>query len=234
MFKPSMFKPTISLACLVLAIASPLQAQQAELNQAARQLAGPASAPAPRHSVRVPRRTGLKFLTLVPLSSATAKAGDKIPLRLDHPLMINNETVLPAGTVVNATVTQVKRPDKCHNGDVQWKLDRVSFPDSSTAKTKIWSSAPGPTLEVPARLFLEDTEDGLFDWPPINEWWEAPLAAPMYAVLIVVSSPLLALFAIVLPFSFASSSCTEPGKEFELPAGSSVAVMVTEAHSVHY
>jgi hypothetical protein len=61
MFKPSMFKPTISLACLVLAIASPLQAQQAELNQAARQLASPASAPAPRHSLRVPRRTALNF-----------------------------------------------------------------------------------------------------------------------------------------------------------------------------
>jgi hypothetical protein len=219
-----MFNPTISLACLVLAIASPVQAQQAELNQAARQLAGPASAPAPRHTVRVPRRTGLKFLTLVPLSSDTAKAGDKIPLRLDRPLIVNNETVLPAGTVVNATVTQVKPADKCHNGDVQWKLDRVPFPDSSTAKTKIWSSSPGPGLKVTERLFRENNEDDPFSWPPINEWWEAPLAAPMYTVL----SPALGPISIALRYS-----CSVPGNEFELPAGSSVAVMVTEAHSVH-
>ncbi|HET9181229.1 MAG TPA: hypothetical protein VFP59_03775 [Candidatus Angelobacter sp.] len=228
-----MFKALISFACLVLAIASPLQAQQAEVSQAARKFSGAISAPAPKHTIKVPRRAGLKFLTLVPLSSATAKAGDQVPLRLDQPLIINNQTVLPAGTVVKATVTQVKPADKCHDGEVHWKLDRVPFPDSSTAKTKIWSTAPGPTLEVPERLFREDVEDDVTftSWPAINEWWEAPFAAPMYTVLIAFSSFLLVLRVIGLPFS---SSCEVPGKEYELPVGSSVAVMVTEAHTLSY
>lgn len=228
-----MFKPLMSFACLVLVVTSPLQAQQAELGQAARKFSGRVTAPSPKRTIIVPRRAGLKFLTVAPLSSATTKSGDRVALRLDRPLIINNQTVLAAGTVVNATVTRVKRADKCHDGEVHWKLDRVAFPDSSTAKTKIWATEPGPTLEVPARLFRNETEDGFTftSWPAINEWWEAPFAAPMYAFLIVFSSPLLALLAIALPFS---PSCSVPGKEYELPAGSSVAVMVTEAHHVNY
>lgn len=229
-----MFKGLMSFACLFLAITSPLQAQQAEITHAAQKFAGPVTAPVPTRTIKVPRRAGLKFLTLVPLSSATAKAGDQIPLRLDRSLIINNQTVLPAGTVVKATVTRVKRADKCHDGEVHWRLDRVPFPDSTTAKTKIWSAAPGATLDVPARLFRDDTNDGFFDWPLINEWWEAPLAAPMYAVLIILSSPMLALLAIGLPLISVGAFCAGPGTEYELPAGSSVAVMVTTAHQVKY
>ena len=234
-----MFKQVVTLGCLLLISASQMHAQQNEVNAAARQLTEAAVSSAPndrgkaKNVIKIPRRAGLKFTTLLPLNSATAKVGNEIPLRLVSPLVVNNVTVLPADAVVNARVTQVKRANKCKPGKVEWKLDRIIFPDSSTAKTRIWSYTPGD-LEVPPRLFNEFQGGEGFDLPEINEWWEVPLALPLYAFVIVCYSPLIAIAAVLLPFSLGADSCTAPGKEYDLPAGSAVAVMITESHTVRY
>jgi len=242
-----MRKQVITLFAMMLVVISQVQAQQLEpvkatdpvppvpVTSESGQNGPPVNQPIKGQIVKVPRRAGLKFLTLQPLSSETAAVGDEIPLQLERPLIINNTVVLPAGQVVKAKVTKVRKAQKCKDGEVQWKLDRLPFPDSSTAKTQIWSMSPGPTLQVPARLYQESTGDDLgLDFPEINEWWEAPLAFPMWALTVAVASPLLALFGVVIFFQSFDDTCVVPGKEFVLPTNSSVAVMITEAHQVRF
>src|SRR5690242_6715406 len=159
-----MGKQVITLFAILLVGISQLQAQQLEPPQPSApekpapvisdlgQSAAPINQPSKGQIIKVPRRAGLKFVTLKPLSSETAEVGDEIPLQLERPLIINNTIVLPAGQVVKAKVTKVRKAHKCKDGEVQWKLDRLPFPDSSTAKTQIWSFSAGPTLQVPARL----------------------------------------------------------------------------------
>lgn len=233
-----MLKQFLTFTCIMVLAVCQAKAQQQDLAGVAQGLSPTqaTAASAPRtHKVRVPRRAGLKFETLAPLTSATAKVGDNVPLRLARPLVINNVTVLPAGHMATARVIRVQRASACHDGRVDWTLDRVPFPDSTTAKTKIWSA--GPVLKVPPRLFHEEDAgqlDGMLELPTLNEWWEAPLAAPLYAFEIACESPFLAIVGLALLFDSFNSSCTVPGKEYELPANSAVAVMITKSHTVQY
>ena len=228
-----MFKQVIAFVCLILTLSSQLQAQQANAESAARSVTSTQAVTGGSQTIKVPRRAGLKFVTVAPLSSATAKVGDDVPLRLVRPLVVDNLMLLPAGTVVNAKVTAVRRAHKCKDGAVHWQLDRIPFQDLSTAKSKIWTVSPSFDLTVSPRLFKESNNDEL-ELPVINEWWEVPLAAPLYVFEFICISPLLAIVAVFAPLMLLDHSCTAPGKEYELPAGSSVAVMITQTHHVRY
>ena len=90
-------------------------------------------------TVLVKKGTILELTNLQPIDQATTKVGDRISLRLIRPLVIDGIALLPEGAVLYATVTKVhkKIPDCWHsNGWVDWKPDRISFPDKSTVKDR--------------------------------------------------------------------------------------------------
>jgi len=189
-------------------------------------------APVPKtHTIEVPRRAGLKFVTLELLSSETSKVGDDVPVRLDRDLVINNMTVLPAGTIAHGRVVEVKKQTKCKNGQVHWKLETIPFPDGSTAKAQLWGVG---VSEVPERLFKTDEGESFVFFPAINEWWEVILSLPIYAMDVVNLAILSPFLLLAVGSGIGQDSCTTPGKIYELAAGSSVAVMVTKAHKVTY
>ncbi|HYL94129.1 MAG TPA: hypothetical protein VEW69_13340 [Alphaproteobacteria bacterium] len=225
-----MFKKILSIVLLTLVVVTQAMAQQADT------VVPPVQKPT-TGVVRVPRRAGLKFATMQPLDSATAQVGDEVPLRLARALVVNDVVVLPVGEVVHAKVTKVKKAHACHNGEVDFKLDHITFPDASTARTRVWAVDPNPDAEVASRLRNEWGGEGSL--PPVNDWWDVVLNAPMYAFVAVCYAPLVAIMLPLVPFSldgisFDGNKCTTPGKEFELPANSTVAVMVARSHRVHY
>jgi hypothetical protein len=212
-----MFKQTLAILAIALVMVTESKAQQA----------GP-PAPNTEQTAKIRKHTGLKFATMQPLSSTTAHVGDDVLLRLASPLVLNGATVLPAGEVVHAKVVKVKKATQhCHSGEIKLNLDEISFADSSKAKVKVWSISPDPNAYVPSRLTssLGFTEGGL----EIDNWWEAVLATPLFALMIVAYSP----FLVLVPFALLSP-CNVPGKELELPVNSVVAVQVKQDHKVRF
>jgi hypothetical protein len=170
--------------------------------------------------VTVRKRTGIKFVTLQPIDSATARAGDDIPLQLAIPLMVDGITVLPAGTLVHSKVLKVKRADDCHDGNVKWKLDKITFPDGTTAKV-----IPYPIFR-PKEWSWSDPDVGaaLILAPPILALW---------GTVEVIRLPVLGV-AHLLGTHLPSENCDTKGQQYYLPANTPVALMVTDDHRVKY
>jgi hypothetical protein len=104
-------------------------------------------------SVKVSKGTVLQLQTNLPLDSSNARAGDDVPLRLTRPLVAHGVTLLPAGEIVHGRVVRVRRakPGR-RNGDVEWKLERIMFADSSTAQTEVYFAVADPKAAVPDRV----------------------------------------------------------------------------------
>lgn len=167
--------------------------------------------------VKVRKGTGLKFITLQPIDSSKAKVGDDVPLRLVRPLVHDGVTLLAAGEVIHGRVTKLKRAKpSCRDAAVEWRLDRITFADASTAKVKVNFINPSADFEVPAQL--SDHQ--------INPWvWT--FLGPFAAATAPVILPGMAAEGI-------SNRCPGLGNKYVLPANATVAVMVAEDHNVRY
>jgi hypothetical protein len=164
-------------------------------------------------TVRVRKDTVLKFAMMRSLDSATAKAGEDVTLRLVRPLVVEGVTLLPAGEVVHSKITRVKRADqRCHDGDIQLKLEPLSFPDSSSANIKVWLVNPNPDAEVSEKyVSTERIGDDI-----LTVILEAPFLVPL------------------LPLMLIPDGCNKAGKEYQLPENATVAVLITQDHKVRY
>lgn len=92
-----MLRQVLALLAIGLVVSSDALAQQALSQQAQ------------AHQAVARKGAGLKLALLRPLDSATAKAGDDVPLRLSRPLVVNGVTLLREGDVLHGKVTRVKR-----------------------------------------------------------------------------------------------------------------------------
>ncbi len=170
-------------------------------------------------SVLVRKDTALQFTLLCALDSATAQVGDPVPLRLSRPLIVDGVTLIPEGQVVNGKVTSVRRAiPNSQDGDLKWKLDRISFMDSTSAKTRIWF-----TYDDPERFVPDKYEQG---YPGYERFGATGV---FYVVLFVatlpVSLPVMLLERAGMPHFY---------EDFHLPANSTVAVIIVKNHRVRY
>jgi len=104
---------------------------------------------------KIPSRTVLRLETLRPFSSATAKVGDRIPLRVKEPLVVDRLVLLPEGALLSVPVVEARRAGKkCRTGRVYLGLDAITLSDSRVLPVEIFGSAfplPGaPPLQPPA------------------------------------------------------------------------------------
>jgi hypothetical protein len=163
----------------------------------------------------VQRGTVLKFTNLELLNAETARVGDRIPLRLTRPLVMNGLTLLAEGQVFYGKVIKVRAPDKKYpNGRMKWKLDRVIFADGSAAKTYVAFSSLSADAKVP-----ETTSD-------VKE-------SKLGTALLWVA------FVALIPFDFPAlgeggDSPGWGGDETFLFPGSVIAVVVQQNHHVRY
>jgi len=70
------------------------------------------------------------------VDSESSKVGDRVELKLAQPLVVGTQTVLPAGWLVPAHITKVRRAGNrnCRSGAVAWKLDALTAPDGMKVK----------------------------------------------------------------------------------------------------
>lgn len=203
-----MFRQVLALLAIGLVVSSDALAQQA-----------------PAHRAIVRKGAGLKLAMLQPLDSATAQAGDDVPLRLSRPLVVNGVTLLGEGEVLHGKVIRVKRSGpRCRNGEVNWKLDRIPFSDGTTARSSVRFTTPTPDANVGDQL--DTGEVSPFFW-----LFVVPLAGPFVVAFMIVASPVM-LFNAMSPGSL--NGCTMPGKEFQMPANATVGVVILREHHVSY
>ena len=172
------------------------------------------TSPAPR-TVLIRKNTVLKLSLMKSLDPLTAHAGDDVPLLLIRPLIVGPVTVLHLGEVMHGQVTKVKRPGRsCRSGQVQWKVSRITFPDSSSARVKIWFFSPQPDVYVP-EAFTEKDKGNL----------DNPAAWIMLSPVIIAA----AIFSLS-----GKNMCSGADVRNHPPSSSTVAVRIAEDHRVHY
>jgi len=204
-----MFRKVLALVAIGLVVSSDVLAQQT---------------PAQRTIVR--KGAGLKMALLQPLDSRTAKEGDDVPLRLSRPLVVNGVTLLREGEILHGKVTRVKHAGpRCHDGEVKFKLNRIPFADGTTARSSVDFISPNPDANVADDLSTRQP-GGVAYWLVM-----IPIGVPLVAAGLVMMSPML-------PFKLLDrseqDSCTTPGKEFQMPANATVAVVIRRDHHVSY
>jgi len=186
----------------------------------------------PSSNLVVQKGTVLKFVLVQPLNSISAEVGDDVPLLLDRPLVVDGVTVLDRRLIAHGTITAVKRAGpKCQFGKVSLKVDNFRFPDSSKAKTEILFPMPGAQRYVPERFppFAvrprHHKTSNTIRHHPHNPWkWI------VYAPLFPIALPMVA----IRMSGEGAGPCQVHGREYVLPAGSTVAVRITEDHHLHY
>src|SRR6478609_2586755 len=181
---------------------------------------------APSGKVKVSKGVILRFANLQPIDSATAKEGDQVPLKLVRSVVIDGVTVLSEGELVYGRVTRVKRAGKnCHDGAVNWKVDSITFPDSTQAKTHMFLVTPGD-VPVPDMEHRESAGDIADDFASILE-------GVMWFVML---SPLLILFLPAFLDQWVGSKKREcggkMGHEYLVPENSTVALAISRDYAV--
>src|SRR5580704_12222653 len=109
------FCRAFTLAVLIVRLTSPTQAQDVSLR------------PKP---IKIERGHEVLLVFPTPIDSKFAQLGEDVPMKLFVPLVIEGAVIFPAGFIVHARVTRVRRAGKnCRSGQITWKLAPVIAPD---------------------------------------------------------------------------------------------------------
>ena len=89
--------------------------------------------PAPPESWTVERGTKVPLALINSVSTKNSAAGDRIYLQTVYPVMVDGRMVIPPGSFVNGTVTDVKRPGKVKGrGEIYIRFDAMILPNGTT------------------------------------------------------------------------------------------------------
>src|SRR5437868_11613817 len=92
----------------------------------------PVDPPVADHFV-VPPGTKVPLSMINSISTKTASEGERIYLETVFPILANGRVVIPPGSYVAGTVTQVKRPGRVHGrGELYVRFDSLTLPNGVT------------------------------------------------------------------------------------------------------
>jgi len=152
----------------------------------------------------------LKLDTTV--SSESAHKGDHLELQLVRPLMSGGTMVLPAGWMVPAHITMVRRAGKsdCTDGEVVWKIDPVMAADGTKVSLVGFRAMPyGINGKLADMVRLESTGE------KVRRGVERVVLQPVFAAAVIVFLPM----AIVLGSDEVEPCRKRPGDDRHFPAG---------------
>lgn len=164
---------------------------------------------------KVKRGQGIKLATVAPISSATARKGQEIVLRVVEPLTWQSVTLLSAGDLVRGRISKVKRakPD-CSDGEISLEIPELTLANAGKVKAQVAYMNPDPDFKVPAHIPPDHMSIG--DWA---------VGGPLLAVVLPFVGPYAAAEALV-------RRCSGLGNDYVLPAGATVGVAITEDYTV--
>ena len=88
---------------------------------------------APAESWTVDKGTKLPLALINSVSTKNSAPGDRIYLQTVYPVMVDGRMVIPPGSFVNGTVTDVKRPGKVKGrGEIYIRFDAMILPNGTT------------------------------------------------------------------------------------------------------
>ena len=164
---------------------------------------------------KVLRGQQVKLVTTAPISSATANKGDDVLLRVVEPLTWNSVTLLAPGDLVHGRVSKVKHAKpSCSNGEISLDVPALTLANAGKVKAKVAFTDPNPHFNVAARIPSEHMNAG--------EW---VIAGPILAVFLPIYAPYAAGEAL-------ARRCSGLGNDYVLPAGATVAVVITDDYNV--
>ena len=175
-------------------------------------------------TVHLSRNTGLKLALIRPLSSATARVGDDVELRLERPVVMEGVTLLSEGIIIHGKVTEAKPAGPyCRRGKLKWRIDHIPLPDSTSVSSRICSVRSQANLPVAEQL---DPRHCMVVRGRRGEI-ESQI---VYAPLVALGSPFILANAI-----FGNRhKCVGQGNDISYPANTTVAVLITAERTVSY
>lgn len=84
-------------------------------------------------TVTVPEGTHLPLVLQNSVSTKTADVGDPLYFETTYPVVVNNRILIPVGSFVRGTITQVKRPGRVKGrGELHVRFDELTLPNGYT------------------------------------------------------------------------------------------------------
>ncbi len=122
----------MNLVLLALLAAMPGLAQEPPPGGARVADAPTQDAAAPR-MVRVPSGTRIPLQLINRVTTRNARPGDQVYLQTAFPITVENRVVIPPGSYVRGTITQVKRPGRVKGrGELYLRFDAITLPNGVT------------------------------------------------------------------------------------------------------
>ena len=106
----------------------------------------PATAPAPG-GYTVDANTKVPLALINSVSTKHSAEGDRVYLETVFPVLVNGRIVVPVGSWVTGTVTQVKKPGRVKGrGELYVRFDSLTLPNGVTRdfRARLGGVAPGP------------------------------------------------------------------------------------------
>jgi hypothetical protein len=121
----------LRLGCVAIATVLSLGAQ--EQNPPANPAPEVRQSASPADDFLVPAGTKVPLSMINSISTKTAAEGERIYLETVFPILANGRIVIPPGSYVAGTVTEVKRPGRVHGrGELYVRFDSLTLPNGVT------------------------------------------------------------------------------------------------------
>lgn len=92
-----------------------------------------AQAPEPQQTYTVETGTRIALGLINSVSTKHSAAGDRVYLETVFPIVVRNHIVIPPGSYVTGTVTEVKKPGRVHGrGELYVRFDTITLPNGVT------------------------------------------------------------------------------------------------------
>ena len=102
------------------------------------------TAVSPAHDVVVPEGTDFSIATVDEITSKTANKDDVVAMRVEEPVVIGNQVVIPKGAFVRASVADVKRAGHFgHAGTLSLKIESTTAVDGQKIPLRASKASAG-------------------------------------------------------------------------------------------
>jgi hypothetical protein len=165
----------------------------------------------------------LELSLLTPLDSSQTLVGDEVRLKLVRPLFAEGVVVLPAESIVQGRVTNVKQAGKnCKAGKIAWELGLVRTPGGEQIRLHLVDYDT-----VFRRGVLVDQIPPESSAKKIGNGVKIGLVSPLFVLVLILSSP------VIVGMWYENRCAGHAGYEKQISAGEPYYAVVSRDIKIH-